>query len=291
MNDRDFDQILDAWLELGPSVAPDRVGAAARLEARRSRQSPRRFLTMSSNTVRYGLAAAAVVLVAIVGVNLLPPGGNSGGDASPSPTIQPTPASSPPLLPSGTLQAGRYALHQDGVDFTIEIPDAGWTSTGIRCPTCDFADSASLDKVEGGHVWIGIWSVDGTYADPCGGNAGPVADSVADLAADVASLPNLEVTGPTDVTVGGMPAKYLVVTVPDDIGCDPGEYNLWYDAGGCSGDDLCGRYVSNLGSTIRVWIVDVGGESIWLDAETPAEGVSEDLEREIQHVIASVEFE
>ena len=60
MNDRNFDQLLNAWMDLGPTTAPDRVADAARLEAAATRQlpaalsrwAPRRFPVM--NTVRSG---------------------------------------------------------------------------------------------------------------------------------------------------------------------------------------------------------------------------------------------
>jgi hypothetical protein len=39
MNEEQLDQLLDAWLEHGPAVAPERVAIAARLEARSTRQA------------------------------------------------------------------------------------------------------------------------------------------------------------------------------------------------------------------------------------------------------------
>ena len=56
MNDRNFDQLLNAWMDLGPTTAPDRVADAARLEAATTRQrpailsrwAPRRFPTMNT---------------------------------------------------------------------------------------------------------------------------------------------------------------------------------------------------------------------------------------------------
>ena len=66
MNDRNLEQLLDAWMDLGPTTAPARLADAARLEARSTRQTaiplwwpPRRFLEMN-NFVRVGLVAAAV---------------------------------------------------------------------------------------------------------------------------------------------------------------------------------------------------------------------------------------
>ncbi len=59
MNKRSFDQLLDAWMDLGPTSAPERVAEAARLEVRTTRQRPaflsrwatRRFPEMN-NTMR-----------------------------------------------------------------------------------------------------------------------------------------------------------------------------------------------------------------------------------------------
>ena len=78
MNDRNFDQLLDAWMDLGPHVAPGRVGEAVRLEARSTRQMPavlsrwgtRRYTDMNQS-VRIALAAAAVVAVALIGFGFL----------------------------------------------------------------------------------------------------------------------------------------------------------------------------------------------------------------------------
>ena len=69
MNDRNLDQLLDAWMDLGPNAAPARVAEAARLEARTTRQSaipvewrPLRFPEMN-NTAKLALGAAAVVWI------------------------------------------------------------------------------------------------------------------------------------------------------------------------------------------------------------------------------------
>src|SRR6187549_1032504 len=78
MNDRTFDQLLNAWLDLGPTTAPDRVADAARLEAAATRQlpailsrwAPRRFPIMNT-TAKVILATAAVVLAAALGYNYL----------------------------------------------------------------------------------------------------------------------------------------------------------------------------------------------------------------------------
>ena len=96
MNDRNLEQLLDAWLDAGPKVAPGRVTEAARLEIRSTRQPaalrgwpPRRFPIMS-NTMRIALATAAVAVAAVLGYNYLiaPNIGSSGlDDPTPTPTV------------------------------------------------------------------------------------------------------------------------------------------------------------------------------------------------------------
>lgn len=77
---------------------------------------------------------------------------------------------------------------------------------------------------------------DGEYADPCALNLlsrPEIPQSAADLAAAVAAAPGTElVTGPSDLTVGGHPAKHVVLTVREDFGCDPG---FFYTCGQGSG--------------------------------------------------------
>jgi hypothetical protein len=104
VNDRNVDQLLDAWLDLGPDVAPDRVRSAVALEVRRTRQAARwtgfaeRFPPMNS-FAKIAIAAAGVVVAAVVAVNLLSPSGRFGGSGtavspSPSASCSPSPKSS-----------------------------------------------------------------------------------------------------------------------------------------------------------------------------------------------------
>jgi hypothetical protein len=75
---------------------------------------------------------------------------------------------------------------------------------------------------------------DSEYADPCANLLSPpVPQSAADLAAAVAAAPGTElVTGPSDVTVSGHPAKHVVLTVREDLGCDPGFLYTWQEGSG-----------------------------------------------------------
>jgi hypothetical protein len=233
---------------------------------------------------KLAILVAAVLVVAIAGINLLLVDENVGRPTvapSQDPTTSPSPQPSAVTaedFPSGLLTADvRYPMTRDSVPFSVVFPTSGWRSNG------EFYIE-KLDK----EAELFFWSSapDGVFADPCSATQGPPLSSNAELASAVASIPGtVLVSGPTDVTVGGRPAKHVVLTVPDDIACGVDDFELWY-AEGIAG----GRYASRLGNTIRVWIIDAEpGTRVWIDAETPADA-SPESEAEIQQVIDSIEF-
>ena len=241
-----------------------------------------------------GAAAAVVVLGVFIGLQLF--GRDVGG---PGPTVQPSPTLTPPPSPSsspaafpprGGLSNGRHLFTVNGVPFTMEVSTSGWISAGFA-PDLDGGSISKGQGVSSANAWMPMWSLDGVYADPCGGVEGPPAGpSVEDLATAFTTIPGTEATEPADVTVGGLPAKLVVVTVPEDIGCAPNEFYLWYDDISCGSDSPCGRYASARGSTTRIWIVEVDGTRLTLEGET-YENARPELEQEIQGMIDSIQFE
>lgn len=249
-----------------------------------------------SNSVRIVVAAAAVVVVALIGYQLLiaPYVGGPAPAPSPaeSPAVAPTDSPAPTTaaeFPAGALSVGRHLFTMVGIPFTLEVSKPGW----ISAPNPDVEGGTIRKGVGTGSsdAWILMWGLDGIYADPCGNDpAPPAGPSVADLASAFASIPGTEATQPADVTVGGLAAKLVVVTIPADIGCEPSQFNLWYDDVACGSDNPCGRWASDLGSTIRLWIVEVNGTRLTIEAET-YEGATVALEEEIQQMIDSIQFE
>ncbi len=192
--------------------------------------------------------------------------------------------------PAGELAIGRHSLSQNDVPFSFEVSTPGWISSGVQVAP----DGGTLTKGEGTpqKAWMLFWSIDGVFADPCGHvPAPPVSPSAASLAAAVAAIPGVDVvTGPVDVTLGGRPAKHVAITVPEDIACAPGQFYMWYDDVRCGNDDPCHRWATALGQTNRIWIVEVDGKHIWIEAET-YKGASPDIDAEIQQMIDSIQFE
>ena len=179
----------------------------------------------------------------------------------------------------GFVGTDRLSLTVDRVPFSFSL-QAGdsWERFG----------STSINKyISGGQDAEAIifWNTlpSDENANPCAPLLGA---SAADLAAAVASAPGTElVAGPSDVTVGGRAAKHVVVTVREDVGCDPGFFFTWPASDGGA------FWLETVpGDTIRVWIVDVDGTHFVIEAETRPNAGS-DVEQEIQQFVDSIRFE
>lgn len=306
--DRDTTRIVRSWLQTDEHESAERVldnvfDLLDTTPQRRSWWPARRFGQMNS-FAKFAIAVAAVVVVAIVGVNMM---AKTGGDvgvpataspspspsASPSASVEPEPSSQVGALPNtGRLDPGRYSIGLDGIAFSIELAANDWNSSQGALPGGGNLVKGVRGLGQPDSAWMLIWSIDGVYTDPCGNVAGPVlSPSAADLGAAVAALPGTEVvTAPTDVTVGGRAAKHVAIRIPENIPCAPTSFNLWYADATCDGSNPCGRWVTAIGETNRIWIVEVDGKHIWIEVETYA-GATPALEQEIQAIIDSVQFE
>ena len=187
------------------------------------------------------------------------------------------------LTPPWCNVLGPDPMTVEGIPLSFTVPPSGWERFG----------SISLNKsthgpqgAEGIIYWTGFPV--GAYADPCSPLSSLQADaSVADLAAAVAKAPGTElVSGPNDVIVGGHAATNLVVTVREDLGCDPGYFYAWdySDHRGANWSK------TDVGDRIQVWIVDVDGTRLFIAGETHPDA-SPELAREIQQIVDSIRFE
>ncbi|MDQ2934009.1 MAG: hypothetical protein M3R49_03330 [Chloroflexota bacterium] len=308
-SDRDVSRTVRSWMEEGVTALPDRVLDAVLEQIpatpqRRAWWLAWRFPGMKT-LAKLAIAAAAVVVVAVVGINLLSAGGGFGrsGPAlsptptpTPSPTPSPTPTLSPPATPAprhsarpagvnpvgGDLTIGRHSLTVDGVPFSFSVPASRWEPFG------SLLISKSTFGPQGAEAVI-FWASfpDGVDPDPCANLLSPpVGPSAADLAAAVSTAPGAElVTGLSDVRVGGRAAKHVVLTVRQDGGCDPGFFYNWKaQTGGAMWE------TTDVGDTIRVWIVDVDGKRLFIEGETSNDAGLR-VEREIEQIVESIQFE
>jgi hypothetical protein len=296
--EQDVSRIVRSWLRFDEHESADQVLAIVldSLDATPQRRPwwPARRMATVNSTAKFAIAAAAVVVVAVVGFNLLPSTGGVGGTAaSPSLTPTPTPTSSLPpnpaeyFPPSGELAIGRHSMIREGVRFSINVAAPGWRSQ----QGFEFIKGTEGEPDGAGLLF---WSTtpDNVYSNPCAHTpltpaAGP---GIGSLATAVSRIPGTQlVSGPTDLTVDGQPVKRTVITIPEDIDC-AGVLKLWYDDG--MGSEA-GRFPTVLPSTMRVWMIDVDGATVWIDGETYENyaETSPTLEREIQQMIESIVFE
>jgi serine/threonine-protein kinase len=181
----------------------------------------------------------------------------------------------------GALGTGTNALTVDGVPFSFTAPTSGWQRFGNISINKEGSGGQDAEAII---FWTSL--PNGDHADPCANLlTGQGGRSVGALASAVARAPGTElVAGPSDVTLGGHAAKHVVVTVRTNLGCDPGFFFTWEDV------DLGALWPeTSPGDTISVWIVQVDGKRLFIEAETNPDAA--DLEQEVQQIIASISFD
>jgi hypothetical protein len=230
------------------------------------------------------VAAAAGLVVAVVGMTLLWP--------SPSSLATAQPGSSPTAAGIGHVadpRVARYALTEGGIRFSFGVPRSWERFRSLptdTSPSGPISLNKSIVGPQGAEAII-YWTSfpDGDYADPCACLLGPrIGPSAAALAAAVSRAPGTRLlTGPSNVTLGGRPAKHVVLAVRK-VGCDPGFFYIWQDVfGGALWP------TTEVGVTIRVWIVAVNGTRLFIAAAT-TEQANARLKREVKRIVESIRF-
>lgn len=184
---------------------------------------------MSRSVSRIAVSMALVTAVATAGCSPAPagsptiaippatPGGGSNAPADRSLAPPPTPPPAPSPVPgAGPIAAGTYRVAQGStaaVGYQITLPD-GWIAE-------NGGQTISKHPDESGELFINPFVVDDVFADPCGGNelmpVGPRAD---DLATALLAQPGPQVSGPSDIELGGFRGTLVELAYPD--GLDPG---------------------------------------------------------------------
>jgi hypothetical protein len=179
---------------------------------------------------------------------------------------------------------GRNSWSIDGIQFTFNAPP-GWQGFGHDHPNYVTKSNAGPQGAEAKIVWTTFPG--GQSAEMCHYLASrSIGSSAADLAAAVAEVPGTEIViRPSDVTVGGLPAKHVILVVREDVGCDPGFFFTYPNA---PGGALWPETVP--GDTIKVWIVDVGGTRFFIEGATHQDAGPE-LGQEVQGIVDSIRFD
>ena len=286
MTAHNLDQLLDAWMDLGPTVAPARVAEAVRLETRSTRQiaslrrwPPRRFPVMNT-TVRIALAATAVVAAAVLGyAYLVAP--NVGGPTPEDPTPSPSIALTGDLgTARGQLPTGTYAINDvEPFQITVDVP-SGWERNLVPAMVWSATEEKAI---------LAFFTVDDLFADVCDETQGwaEIGSSVDDLADALADVPGITIDSQTDATISGY-SGLLLDTSSSDPECAEGVDPLLLTSipgyvdrphPGASDDEFS-----------RWYILDVEGERLVIQAVVPR-GLPASIAAEVDAMVESVRIE
>lgn len=212
---------------------------------------------------RIAIAAAAVIVVAVVGYSLLPGNNNLGSLSTPTPTLTPTiaPTASPipsavPSMPTGLVPAGTYAISSfSNARFAVTVPE-GWTYEGGWL--------SKGDVWEGNGVVFTPFIVTHVYLDACKWKGTLREAASRDTLVSFLGAQKPFRIDPVETLVGsppnGYPAARLVFEVAADAdfsGCDDAFMRLWPGPGP---DETSGLPI-HVGQTTTVYVVEVDGKT------------------------------
>ena len=313
--DQETARAVRAWLREGVTQLPDRAldTVLDEVPATRQRRGPwwavRRMLGVNS-AMSLGMATAIVVTIGILigiqslgGVSTVGGPGPDSGPAQETSTAEPTGSPEPSRRPEGDLPTGAFLLSDgrfdDGlrnVPVTVTIPSAGWYGE----PRSGIVGNIPVDQDFGpGDAWMIGPFVGDIYvpADPCewATTMPPTpATTVDEVVAALRGQASRAAQEPEDITVDGRAGTSLTLRVPEDAElarCDrnplsdePEYCTLAQDNPG-----TCHRYHQFPGQIDELWVLDVNGEVVVINATwddtTPPEALAE-----LRTILESVDF-
>lgn len=205
----DIERVLEQWLREGPLHMSDRLfeGTLERIE----RQPDERFvavrLRLSTMHVNVRLAAAAAVLVIVTGAGLAVLGRLPSVGSHPSPIPSTTP------VPSVTADATAPAKHVAELFRPFGVGTSGTLSyLGYNTPTG--SDSVAYFPTLGG-TEIAMASSFVPFKVPagCAASVAPVDGTSGAITAWIRSFPNLAVTKPAPVAIGGLSGLMVDISI------------------------------------------------------------------------------
>jgi hypothetical protein len=301
-SDGDVNRAIRSWLHEDRHEDASRIAGAVldQVEAtpeRRATWWPARRTPTMNKFAGFGLAAAAVVVALVVGVQLLSsPGSNVGGpgdEPSPTPTAQPTPSPSAEAgLPEGPIMLldPQDNVPENQVPFalSVTIPAPGWDGEeggGILLKEWAEADGAGMIIFVQPEYYV--------FGDPCNW-ATTMPDTpvttVDEFVAALSSQPTRNASEPVDITLDGYTGKSITLHIPDDADfsqCDQGIFGSW-NCGEVADPVACGFH-GTPGETSTEYILDVDGVIVaWHTGYGP--GAPADVVAELEAIVQSATF-
>lgn len=307
----DISRVVRSWIREEEHDSADHVlqVVLSRLDStpqRRPLWAARRSAQMNK-LLPATLAAAAVLVVAVVGYNLLPrttqpgqPGSSSTAVPTLTPSLDPTPVPTEaptvrPLLPSearvlteGPLAAGTYVADPFpalGWRFLFTLPD-GWHGAPPNAVTPAAGASGPTGAA------VAVLRPLNLYVNPClnhtQGPAVPTGftvDELVDALAEVTSFeePPYTMTAPTATAIGGFEGQRLDLLLPSDVDfatCQDETFWVWDG----------GPYAQGPGNRWHLWILNIDGTRFVIFAQD-FETTSAEDRADLEAIVSSLRFE
>jgi hypothetical protein len=216
------------------------------------------------------------------------------GDAGPEPV---TPGSS---KPTGAASTSTPISSADPDTTTIDGEVMGvldYPAFTFEAPITWSANGAFVTK---GSQGVSVWDVGEVPQDPCHwqGTMSDPGPTVDDLVEALSTQRYRHATEPTEVTLSGYKGRFLELSVPDDWvvtgdadfeGCDVEPSNGHRDFVSWLGNGEGERYLLVAGQVELVWILDVDGQRLVIDAIYPPDTAEADR-AELMSVVESLRF-
>lgn len=274
-------QAVKTWLQDGATRLPDRVldrvlDEVATTPQRRSAWAVRPF-------VKVAVAAVAVVAAAIVASVALPMARNLA-DAPPAGSVS-SRISSP--LGQSALDAGTHTIEGVlGVDVTFTVPD-GWSVGDVGSDHLEITKVAPGDTAGGPDaIGLGFFLIDNLFSDPCAPDDRmidpPIGPTVEDLAAGFANVPGYGASAPVATAIDGYDGLRIDLA-PTYFMCRISDAHLWTTPAAWI-QDARGELERN-----RLWILDVEGTRLVVDAYALSGAVDEDPD--LESIVESIRID
>jgi hypothetical protein len=286
--ERDVNRIVRSWMEEGVTALPDHVLDAVldQIPSTPQRRATwwrlQRYFEMNKYVAIGLVAAAAILVIALIGLNLGP--GSSpppGGEPSVAPSaVTPTSFSNTTVLPPGPVVIdGEFPL-----TIVFDLPE-GW----IKQEDAAAVASVSVGGETNPPEYVEWFIVDNAFADPCRSAGGPlepaVGPSVDDLVTSLTAMAGVPAGPISDVTIDGFSGKsFELSTGPDADSCDNAPWlEMWTFGGG-----EIHRTLAN--ASMRIWVLDVDGTRLVAVEDAYALATSADR-TEGEQIVNSMRFE
>jgi hypothetical protein len=182
---------------------------------------------------------------------------------------------------AGCIEAG---VEDDSIRVTVTVPDgwAGLEGSALVPSVESYSPPGGAALLFGRGGWL--------YSELCAGPGPdiPTGTTVDEFVTALVDHPDLDVTSPIDVTLGGYSGQYLELRAPantttDELGPDPSGCNYYFVW-------EPGIYAQGPNALWRIWVLDVDGVRVVVRNDS-FPGTSPQVQAQLTAIVDSIQIE